>query len=117
MWLQIFRLFKPISLKEATRTFPVATAQERRGKKSEMDRKRTAPPGILFRPRLTSAFQYFGRNRDWEFNSARYCNALTPCCSYTVIQRKLKRGNAYKFKRFYGVKGGNPRDHPVYICV
>lgn len=29
----------------------------------------------------------------------------------------MKHGNAYKFKRLYGAKGGNPRDHSVYICV
>jgi len=86
----------------------------------EMDRKRTVRGnhrGILFWPRLTSTSQHFGRNRDWEFNSSPHCNALTPCCSYTVIQRELKRGNAYKFKRLYGAKGENPQDHPVYICV
>lgn len=86
----------------------------------EMDRKRTVRgnhQGILFWPRLTSAFRHFGRNRDWEFNSSPHCNALTPCCSYTVIQRELKRGNAYKFKRLYGAKGENPQDHPVYLCL
>jgi len=85
-----------------------------------MDRKRTVRgnhQGILFWPRLTSASRHFGRNRDWEFNSSAHCNALTPCCSYTVIQRELKRGNAYKFRRLYRAKGENPQDHPVYICV
>lgn len=85
-----------------------------------MDKKRTVRgnhQGILFWPRLTSASRHFGRNRDWEFNSSPHCNALTPCCSYTVIQRELKRGNAYKFRRLYGAKGENPQDHPVYICV
>ncbi|KYM98926.1 hypothetical protein ALC62_10342 [Cyphomyrmex costatus] len=33
------------------------------------------------------------------------------------VDRELKRGNAYKFRRLYGAKGENPQDHPVYICV
>lgn len=120
-WLQIF-LPEPISPRwDQQRSFRWKPRRKSAAKEAkEMDRKRTArggDRGILFWPRLTSASRHFGRNRDWEFNSSPYCNALTPCCSYTVIRCQLKRGNAYKFKRLYGAKGENPQDHPVYICV
>lgn len=126
---------------EATAAFPISAEETEGGREGhdkrakEMDRKRTVRGGwgILFEPRLTSApssLRHFGRNRDREFNSSPYCNALTPCRSYTAIPPGrgrwegrieatggLKCGNAYKFKRLYGAKGGNPRDHSVYICV